>query len=167
MYLFAIVIANLDIVWFQEIFGYTNEVRTVVTVLNALVFIAFDLSSRDRLHEAWHEDKLVLKMSLLIATGSLISWMLNSGAAMIALASMISFGVSAVVDTVVYGLLLKMGVKKLWRMNGSNLFSSATDSFLFPTIAFGGFSWMITIGNFLAKVIGGVVWAYILVGKRE
>jgi hypothetical protein len=40
--------------------------------------------------------------------------------------------------------------------------SAAVDSIVFPTIAFGGFLPLITLGQFAAKVAGGAVWSIIL-----
>ena len=130
------------------------------TIVNAFLFIGLDLTSRDKLHEAWHNNGLIWKMGLLIATGSIISWLLNRNAGQIALASFIAFACAAVVDTIVYQILRKQ--KYMVKVNGSNIFSAATDSIIFPTIAFGGFLPWITLGQFAAKVFGGAIWSFIL-----
>ena len=135
------------------------------TIVNAFLFIGLDLTSRDKLHEAWHNNGLIWKMGLLIATGSLISWLLNRNAGQIALASFIAFACAAVVDTIVYQILRKQ--KYMVKVNGSNIFSAATDSIIFPTIAFGGFLPWITLGQFAAKVFGGAIWAIILRRHNE
>jgi len=115
---------------------------------------------RDKLHDAWHGKGLWWKMALLIATGSVLSWVLNRNAGTIALASFVAFAGAGVVDTAVYWLL---GDKaRLVRVNGSNLVSAAVDSLLFPTIAFGGLLWPIVIGQFVAKVAGGFIWSLVL-----
>ena len=167
LYLLAIVAANLDIVWAQEIFGHTDNVRLAVTVFNALVFIAFDLSARDRLHDAWHRRGLVWKMALLIGAGSLLSWLLNRQAGQIALASFAAFSLAGIGDALVYGLLRRLGVGRRPRMNGSNLVSAAVDSLVFPTVAFGGLNWALTVGQFVAKVVGGAFWAWVFTRKRD
>ena len=59
-YLAAIVAANLSVATFGP----------AVSVANAFVFIALDLSSRDRLHEAWTGRGLAWRMAALIASGS-------------------------------------------------------------------------------------------------
>ena len=135
------------------------------TIVNAFLFIGLDLTSRDKLHEAWHNNGLIWKMGLLIATGSLISWLLNRNAGQIALASFIAFACAAVVDTIVYQILRKQ--KYMVKVNGSNIFSAAVDSLVFPTIAFGGFLPWITLGQFAAKVFGGAIWAIILRRHHE
>lgn len=167
LYLVAIVLANLSIVWAQELFGYTDAVRLAITVLNALVFIAFDLSARDKLHDAWHNKGLVWKMGLLIATGSVLSWFLNRQAGIIALASFSAFALAGMADAIVYGILKRRGIKRMNRMNGSNLAGAAIDSLVFPTIAFGGLNWLLTIGQFAAKVLGGAFWAWVFTREND
>jgi hypothetical protein len=130
------------------------------SILNAFLFIGLDLTSRDRLHEAWNGRGLIWKMGLLIATGSLLSFLLNRDAGMIAVASFVAFACASVVDTIAFHLL--RGRAWMVKVNGSNVASALVDSLIFPTIAFGGFLPWITLGQFAAKVGGGAVWAYIL-----
>ena len=150
VYLIAIVAANL----------ITAAFGPAASVFNAFVLIALDLTARDRLHEAWHGQRLALKMAALIASGSILSWLLNSGAGQIALASFVAFGAAAIADTLVYQVLYR----RAWRVkvNGSNVISAAVDSLVFPTLAFGGVLWAVTLGQFAAKTLGGFVWSLIL-----
>ena len=99
-------------------------------------------------------------MLLLIGTGSLISYALNSAAGQIALASFVAFAAAGVTDTIVYQALHK----RAWmvKVNGSNVASAAVDSIAFPTIAFGAFLPLIVLGQFAAKVGGGFMWAWII-----
>lgn len=150
LYLVAIVIANLTVAAFGP----------GVSILNAFFLIGLDLSTRDALHERWQHRNLLPKMAALVATGSILSWLLNRDAARIALASAVAFGAAAVVDTFVYWLARRS--TRLTRMNVSNSVSAAVDSILFPTIAFGGFMPLITLGQYIAKVGGGAIWAWIL-----
>jgi uncharacterized PurR-regulated membrane protein YhhQ (DUF165 family) len=150
LYLGAIVLANL----LAATFG------PQITILNAFLFIGLDLSSRDKLHEAWHGKGLVWKMGLLILVGSVVSYLFNKNAGQIAVASFVAFGAAAIVDTLVYQVLYRF--PRFTKMNGSNIASAAVDSLVFPTLAFGGFLPLITLGQFLAKVLGGAVWAWIL-----
>lgn len=149
IYLIAIVAANLLVAQFGA----------WITILNAFVFIGLDITTRDYLHEAWRK-RLWLKMGLLIASGSVLSWLLNKDAGRIALASFLAFAASGVVDAVTYQILHKR--QFLIKCNGSNIFSSLTDSILFPTIAFGSFIPLVILGQFAAKVGGGFVWSLIL-----
>lgn len=150
MYLAAIVAANLS----STYFGST------ASILNSFLFIGLDLTARDKLHEAWHKDKLVLKMGMLISAGSLLSYALNKNSGMIAIASMGAFSCAAIVDTIIYHLLHNRTF--LVRVNVSNIGSALIDSIVFPTIAFGGFLPLVTLGQFIAKIVGGAIWALII-----
>jgi len=150
LYLGAVVAANLTI----SAFGPSAAIWV------AFLFIGFDLTSRDRLHDAWHGNGLAWKMALLIAAGGIISFILNSDAAQIAIASTVAFTVAAILDAVVYALLGNKA--RLVRVNGSNVVSAAADSLIFPTIAFGSFLPLIVLGQFAAKVGGGFLWSLVL-----
>ena len=150
LYLMAIVSANLIVAAFGE----------RVVIINAFLFIGLDLTTRDYLHEIWGGRGLWLKMAVLIAFGSLLSWGLNSNAGMIAVASFAAFSVAGLVDTIIYQCLGKRPF--LIRVNGSNVFSSMADSLVFPTLAFGGFLPMITLGQAAAKIGGGFAWSILL-----
>lgn len=81
------------------------------------------------------------------------------------MASFMAFACAALVDTLVYHLLRKRSY--MIRVNGSNIFSALVDSIMFPTIAFGGFLPLVTLGQFTAKIAGGFVWAFILRTKSQ
>lgn len=152
LYLAAIVAANLLVAWLGP----------GATIANAFLFIGLDLTARDRLHEAWHKSGLVWKMGLLIATGSILSWLLNHSAGQIALASFVAFALAAITDTIAYSLAMRRGWSWMRRSNGSNLASAAVDSLVFPTLAFGSIMPWVTLGQFAAKVFGGALWSVIL-----
>lgn len=154
MYLGAIVAANLLVVWLGP----------AVSIVNAALFIGLDLTSRDKLHDAWQGRGLIWKMGLLIAAGSLLSWLLNRNAGQIAMASLAAFAAAACVDTLVYHLLRDRA--HVVKVNVSNVFSSLTDSLAFPTLAFGAFMPWVVLGQFAAKVIGGAVWSVILLRSK-
>lgn len=150
-YLAAIIAANLLVVRFGP----------TIAVVNAFLFIGLDLTSRDYLHEAWQGKRLWLKMASLIATGSVLSWLLNRDAGPIALASFIAFAGAGLADTLAYWILGDK--RRLVKINGSNVVSAGVDSFLFPILAFGlPVLWPIVLGQFLAKSVGGMVWSLIL-----
>lgn len=156
VYLGAIVAANLLVGWFGP----------AGTIFNAFVFIGLDITARDRLHDKWTGRGMPLKMAALIAAGGAISWTLNNAVANIALASTVSFAAAATVDGAIYHL----AKRKTWiiRSNSSNIASAAVDSALFPLLAFG---WppmvAVMVGQFAAKVLGGLVWSFILRRKGE
>jgi hypothetical protein len=149
VYLAAIVLANLTVAWWGP----------GVAIFNAFLLIGLDLAARDTLHDRW-KDGLIWKMGLLIGTGGLISFLLNSSAGIIAVASTAAFALAAVTDAVVYHLFRHKPY--LIRANASNGPAALVDSLVFPTIAFGGFLPLITLGQFAAKVAGGFVWSLIL-----
>lgn len=154
MYLAAIIAANL----------ITAKFGPSASIVNAFLFIGLDLTGRDKLHEAWKGNHLMLKMGGLIATGSILSYLLNRNSGIIAIASFVAFACAAVVDTLVYQLL--HGRAYMVKVNGSNVVSAAVDSMIFPTIAFGGVMWLVTLGQFAAKVGGGLIWAFILKKRK-
>ena len=155
VYLVSIVAANLLIVWLGR----------WMSIVNAFLFIGLDLVTRDLLHDAWHGKRLAFKMGLLIAAGSLLSWMLNRDALQIAIASFVAFALAAITDTIVYAVAVRRGWTWLQRSNSSNIASAAVDSIVFPTIAFGGLQPALTILQFVAKTAGGFLWSVVL-GKR-
>jgi queuosine precursor transporter len=151
MYLAAIVLANLSVAQFGP----------SVSILNAFLFIGLDLTARDHLHDAWRRKHLALKMAALIATGSILSYVLNRNAGPIALASFVAFASAAVVDALVYHRLLHL--PRWLRMNGSNVPAAAVDSIVFPALAFGWpLLWLVMLAQFFAKVAGGFVWSVLL-----
>jgi len=150
MYLAAIVAANLTIaMWGPS-----------MSIVNAFLFIGLDLTARDKLHEQWHGNRLVLKMAALIAAGSILSFVLNRNAGPIALASFVAFASAAIVDAVVFHRLRHQ--PRWLRINGSNVPSALVDSIVFPTLAFGALLPGIVLGQFAAKVFGGALWERII-----
>ena len=121
--------------------------------INAFVLIGLDLALRDWLHmrlKAWQK-------GLLISGSGLITYLLNPAAGAIAVASAVSFTAAAVVD---WGVFLKVSGSWLKRANVSNIAGAAIDSLVFPTLAFGVLMPQIILLQFIAKVLGGSVWAY-------
>jgi hypothetical protein len=150
LYLAAIVAANLSVAAFGP----------SVTIVNAFVLIGLDLSTRDALHDRWRGRWLLARMALLIAAGGAISYALNASAGPIALASTVAFTVSATLDGAAYVLLEPY--RRLVRVNGSNVVGAAADSLIFPTLAFGSLLPAIVLGQFAAKVAGGLLWSLVL-----
>lgn len=150
LYLGAIVAANLA----------ATHYGPSATIALAFLFVGLDLTCRDRLHDQWRGKNLTARMGALIATGGVISYALNQGAGRIAIASCVAFTAAAIVDAITYTAL--RNYRPLQRSNGSNLPAALVDSILFPTIAFGVFAPAIIVGQFAAKVLGGLVWSLIL-----
>lgn len=150
IYIAALVLANLLVAWLGPWFS----------PINAFVLIGLDLSLRDKLHEQWQNDRLILKMGGLIIVASVVSYLLNPTAGTIALASFVAFALSMIADSIAYHFLRH----KSWviRSNGSNIAGAAVDSIAFPTIAFGGLMLEIVALQFIAKLFGGGVWSFLL-----
>jgi hypothetical protein len=150
IFITSLVIANLLVAWLGPMFS----------IFNAFFLIGLDLSIRDKLHEYWENDRLILKMAILIVVSSLISYLLNPATGIIAIASLFAFSLSMTVDALIYQALKN----KTWaiKSNVSNIGGSAVDSIVFPTIAFGGLMIEIVLMQFLAKVFGGFIWTYLL-----
>ena len=159
LYLAAIVAANLSSTYFGP----------SASILNAFLLIGLDLTTRDKLHEAWQGRNLFRKMVGLILVGAAISWILNRNSAPIALASMLAFSLAAITDGLIYQWLHHRPA--MVKINASNLGSSLVDSLVFPTVAFGALMPGIVAGQFLAKLLGGFLWALIIasfeIGSRK
>jgi uncharacterized PurR-regulated membrane protein YhhQ (DUF165 family) len=144
-YAVAIVAANLSVAAFGP----------AISPVNAFLFIGFDLALRDWLHirlKAWQ------MLTLIVAAGAL-SYGLNPAAGIIAVASTTAFVAAAAVDWGVFA-----AVKGSWlkRSNTSNVAAAAVDSLVFPTIAFGALMPHIVAMQFVAKVLGGALWTWVL-----
>ena len=125
------------------------------SIYNAFFLIGLTLVLRDRLHDIWHSNR-VLKMGALIVVGSAFAYLVTPDAGRIGLASGVAFLCAESVDALVYHSV------RFWpwleRSNFSNFFGAAVDSLVFPTIAFGGVMWGITVGQFTAKVAGALLF---------
>jgi queuosine precursor transporter len=151
LYLAAIVAANLSVTYFGAgALGVT-----------AFLLIPFDLCARDLLHEQWQGHKLTFCMGLLILAGSVLSFVVSPASFRVSLGSALAFGAGAIVDTGVYAMA--HALRRFWKMNLSNLFSSVTDSLIFPLVAFGGTTFNLSAGQALAKFCGGLFWSSLFV----
>lgn len=144
-YAAAMTLANLSIAAFGP----------WVSPINAFVLIGLDLALRDYLHvrvKAW-------QMGALIAATGAFTFILNPAAGMIAVASSVSFTVAALVD---WATFARLRGSWLYRANGSNVAGAAVDSLIFPTVAFGVLMPQIVLAQFVAKVAGGAIWAWLI-----
>ncbi|MFY7916514.1 MAG: VUT family protein [Rubrivivax sp.] len=145
VYTIAMTLANLSVAAFGP----------SVTAINAFVLIGLDLALRDWLHVRLK----VWQMGALIAFTGALTFVLNPAAGQIAVASAVAFTAAALVD---WGTFLKLKGTWLIRANGSNVAGAAVDSLIFPTIAFGALMPQIVLAQFVAKVAGGALWAWLL-----
>lgn len=154
IYLAAIVAANLAVA----------ALGPSASIAIAFLLIGLDLTLRDGLHDAWSGRYLRTRMAALIATGGILSFLVNVNAGPIALASTVAFVVAASLDAFTYAGL--EGLPRLTRINASNVVGAVADSFLFPTLAFGVVLPAIILGQLVAKVAGGFLWSLVLAQKR-
>jgi uncharacterized PurR-regulated membrane protein YhhQ (DUF165 family) len=144
-YAIAMTLANLSV----AIFG------PAVTPINAFILIGFDLAMRDWLHVRLKQTHMLC----LIAGTGLLTYLLNPAAGMIAVASASAFTLAALTDFAVFS---KVSGSWLKRSNASNVAAAAVDSIIFPTIAFGALMPHIVAMQFMAKIAGGAVWAWVI-----
>lgn len=145
IYAAAMTLANLSIAHFGP----------WVSPINAFVLIGLDLALRDWLHvrlKAWQ------MLALIVAAGAL-TYMLNPAAGKIAVASSVAFTAAALAD---WATFARLRGTWLFRANGSNVAGAAVDSLIFPTLAFGALMPHIVAMQFVAKVAGGAIWAWML-----
>jgi uncharacterized PurR-regulated membrane protein YhhQ (DUF165 family) len=147
-YALAMTLANLSVAAFGP----------SVTPINAFFLIGLDLALRDWLHVRLK----VWQMGALIAATGALTYLLNPTAGQIAIASACAFTAAALVD---WGTFARLRGSWMFRANGSNVAGAAVDSLLFPTIAFGALMPHIVAMQFVAKVAGGALWAW-LIGRK-
>lgn len=149
VFLAAIVAANL----------ITTHYGPSASIYNAFFLIGLDFITRDRLADFWGTTRWP-KMIALIAVGGGLSYAVNSGSGKVAVASMVAFSAAELAEAVAYHVLRKR--QWLERAPKAALLAAGVDSLIFPTIAFGGVMWSITFGQFVAKVAGAAVWAFVV-----
>lgn len=173
LYLVAIVVANIA---FADVLdpaaGHSIGLQLMADFVICFAFIGFDMAVRDKLHDRWGNDRLLMKMSTLILAGSAISyganWILNAASPEIvfrvASASFLAFALAGFTDFGVYHGLRRRS--PMIRVNGSNLPSAVVDSLVFPLVAFGlPMMWNFFAVELAAKIIGGLFWSTLLIGS--
>lgn len=129
------------------------------SIYNAFALIGLTLVIRDQLHDEWSERRLP-KMLALIVAGSVLAYLVSPDAGRIGMASGVAFLCAESVDALVYHAVRRWDWVE--RSNFSNLFGAAVDSIVFPTLAFGGLMWGITLGQFTAKVAGALLFTLLM-----
>jgi len=160
-YVLATLVANLLVYYFAGTFSFQFLGLTAFAtpLLVGMIFIGFDLTCRDYIHETWRGENLWPKMLGLIGIGSILTAVVNINALWIAIASFVGFLSAGIVDTFVYGKLIDWDWKV--KVNGSNVLGSASDSFFFISIAF-GFMPLLIFLQFAVKAFGGFAWSPIV-----
>jgi uncharacterized PurR-regulated membrane protein YhhQ (DUF165 family) len=150
IYAAAMTLANLLIAAFGP----------AISPVNAFFLIGLDLALRDWLHVRLK----VWQMGLLIVSAGMLAYLLNPAAERIAVASSVAFLFAAVADWAVFS---RVSGSWLRRSNTSNVAGAAVDSLIFPTLAFGVLMPHIVAAQFVAKVAGGAMWAWLLSRRAE
>ena len=148
-YVAAMLLANLLV----------SKFGPAISPVLAFFLIGFDLSMRDWLHVRLRPWQMVG----LIGVAGALTYALNPAAGMIAVASAVAFTSAALVD---WATFTRLRGSWLYRANGSNVAGAAVDSLIFPTLAFGALLPHIVLLQFIAKVAGGAIWAWLLSHKK-
>jgi len=109
--------------------------------------------------------ELIFKMGGLVLTASLLTYIVNQDSLQIAIASSVSFCGAQIVAGLFYQSVKKKS--RLLKVNGSDAVGVLTDSIIFQLVAFSAISLPITASQFLLKVVGGLIWYYILIEKMN
>lgn len=142
VYILSVVLANLS----ASYFGIW------ITPINAFLLIGLEITVRDLLHERINH----LQMIGIVLVAGILSYSINIDTQNIAIASLIAVTVSCLLDYAVFKRTKGSWLKK---SNTSNVFSSASDSLLFPTIGFGTFNVGVVLLQFFLKLFGGFIWS--------
>jgi uncharacterized PurR-regulated membrane protein YhhQ (DUF165 family) len=135
-----------------------------VSPINAFVLIGLDLALRDWLHVRLR----AVEMLALIAASGLLTYALNPSAQHIVVGSAAAFTLAALVDWQAFSRLTGSWLR---RSLGSNVFGAAVDTVVFSALAFVLLSpapkplevvAQIAMLQFVAKVAGGSMWAWLL-----
>lgn len=145
VYILSVVLANLS----------ASHFGIWVTPINAFLLIGLEITVRDLLHERINHVQLV---GVVLVAG-VVSYLINIESQNIAIASFIAVVVSCLIDYFVFKRVKGSWLKK---SNCSNVFSSASDSLIFPTIAFGSFNIYVVALQFILKLTGGFLWSLLI-----
>jgi hypothetical protein len=153
LYLFAFILANFIVLWF----GAKGLIFT------AIFLIPFDFVMRCLFHETWKGFELILKLGALVITASTITYLINADAQNIALGSAGGFISAQIVAGVFYQLVIKKSY--FVKVNGSDAIGILVDSIIFQLIAYSVINYEITISQFILKIIGGLLWYWVIFVK--
>ena len=148
IYASAIIVANLIVAYFGP----------VASIYNSFFLIGLDLALRNYL--SFKLDKK--QMALMIVATGVLSYAINPASGMIAIASGVAFVLASLVDWVVFNTSTGNWMKRNFFGNSAG---ALIDSIVFPTIAFGALMPVIVASQFVAKVLGGTFWGYLIKKK--
>lgn len=154
-YLISIVLGNL-IVYHLGRWG---------VLITSFVFIPFDFVIRCYIHEVFRGRRLYTVLFSVISLGAICTYIINVGAGSVALGSVLGFTVAGIVGSIVYQVLIHK--KAFYKVNGSDIAALIADSVVFQIVAFGSLVWAVTTGQIVVKILGGLMWYYILFVKLK
>jgi len=146
LYALAIIAANLLVLKFGP----------SITPINAFFLIGLDLALRNWLNLRMRP----FAMGGLIFGTGLLTWAVNPAAQNIAIASAVAFTCAALVDWLAFRAAA--GCTWMQRNVAGSMSGAIVDSLIFPTLAFGAFLPSIVVLQFVAKVAGASMWAYLM-----
>lgn len=123
LYLAIIVVANLLVYFFGQ----------PVLVVTAVALVPVDFAIRTRLQERWKDDRMWIRLLLLLMAGGVLTVLTTPNAHRVAIASVSAFSVSSLCGTIIYASL---SCAKPWRRAWSLTGMALADSVVFPWIAF-------------------------------
>lgn len=144
------------------------------SVANAFFLVGPVLVTRDAIHDELEGWRLTAVLAALIGAGGAIAYVLTMAlstaplevASAIARGSMLAFMAAETVDALVYQAGVRWHFTWSVRSNLSNLPAAAVDSLVFTYVAFGS-AWPVGGQQFLAKVLGGLVWVGLIAWWRS
>jgi uncharacterized PurR-regulated membrane protein YhhQ (DUF165 family) len=155
LYLGAFVLANFIVLWFGP----------KGLIITALLLIPFDFVVRCLFHETWKGMELIFKLGALVAFSGLLTYLINSQAQNIALASVIGYTTAQVGAGVFYQFFIR---SPYWvKVNGSDLVGIIIDSIIFQLVAFNDVDPWITFSQTGLKMVGGVFWYWVIFVKLK
>jgi hypothetical protein len=150
IYVLAVIAANFLVLYFGK-YGLW---------FSSMLLIPFDFVMRCYFHEKWRGQELVYKLGMLIGAGSLATYLINFNTLNIAVASAVGFVIANIAAGLFYQAVIKRS--KFIKVNGSDIVAICVDSLFFQYIAFGMLDPVVTVGQIIVKICGGLLWYYIL-----
>jgi uncharacterized PurR-regulated membrane protein YhhQ (DUF165 family) len=150
IYIVALTLANLSVAAFGP----------VVTPINAFVLIGLDLALRNWLAMRVSRGSMLA----VIAGAGAASYLLNPASGQIAVASVVAFTASALVDWLTFSTIRGQWLRKSF---GGVAAGALVDSLVFPTLAFGALLPGIVAAQFVAKVAGGWLWSLVIASLNK
>lgn len=155
LFLAALVAANLIV----------NHFGSYGLLFSSALLIPFDFVCRCIIHERYKGTRLLAVLSALTIAASILTYIVNTQAKSVAIASVCGF----IAAQLAAGIFYQCFKSKSYfvKVNGSDLVAIVFDSLLFQFIAFGTIIPTITAGQVCIKLAGGLVWYFLIFKKLK